>query len=68
MVITTKKLPQKIELAGLMKIKLFLSVSLSSKKGYFLMYFISFQEESDVKNKTKVLKLDNSNDIDNKVA
>ena len=25
-------------------------------------------EESDVKNKTKVLKLDNSNDIDNKVA
>ena len=50
--VTTKKLlisPQKIELAGLMKIKLFLSVSLSSKKGYFLMYCISFQEESDVK-------------------
>lgn len=50
--VTTKKLlisPQKIELAGLMKIKLFLSISLSSKKGYFLMYCISFQEERDVK-------------------
>ena len=53
----TKKLlitPQKIELAGLMKIKLFLSLSLSSKKAYFLMYYISFQEESDVKNHSDI--------------
>jgi len=37
-----------------MKIKLFLSLSLSSKKAYFLMYYISFQEESDVKNHSDI--------------
>ena len=46
--------------------------------GLLFIFFLSFDEqvallrdndgESDIKNKTKVLKLDNSNDIDNKVA